>query len=106
MISRGLLQSTLESAKYIFAKTMPQWPHYYTLREKWTNPEVSFDDAMATLKSYSVPEKWGHKIVHYFKAGKYRYWVMSKKVSDVILINRALEESQDGNLPECNRNGK
>jgi hypothetical protein len=43
---------------------------YYTLREKWNNPKVSFDDAVVALKFYSVPEKWQHKIVHYFKAGK------------------------------------
>jgi hypothetical protein len=91
MISREELQKTLEGADYIYAKTMPQCPHYYTLRAKWTNKEVGFDDAVTALKFYSVPDRWENRKVMYFKTNTHRYWVMSERVEDVILINRAVE---------------
>ena len=106
MISREVLQKGLEGADYIYAKTMPQCPHYYTLRAKWTNKDVSFDDAVTALKFYSVPDRWKNRKVMYFKTKTHRYWVMSEKVSDVILINRALAKGQVENLPELNRNEK
>jgi hypothetical protein len=107
MISREELQKALEGAGYIYAKTMPQCPHYYTLRAKWTNKDVSFDDAVTALKFYSVPDRWENRKVMYFKTNTHRYWVMSERVEDVILINRAVEaeavDSHNENVPEAKK---
>ena len=100
MISREVLQNALEGEDYIYAKTMPQCRHYYTLRAKWTKKDVSFDDAVTALKFYSVPDRWENRRVMYFKTHTHKYWVMSERVEDVILINRAVEPEAAGSHNE------
>lgn len=78
----------LENAQYKFAITMPDSPHWYTLRETWVD-DRQFVSVVKTIR------KIGH-IVYYkgypymcFDMNGYRYWTMGSVIEKTILINKA-----------------
>jgi hypothetical protein len=88
MISEKRLVELLESAKYRFAKTMPQYPHWYTLRSTWKFYS-DFRDAVLAIRHYGKREYWfGREFIYYY-AGEYKYWTMGDDLQHTILINRA-----------------
>ncbi len=40
---------------WTYAKTMPQWPHDYTLRKTWETDE-QFDDVVMFIREHGVEE--------------------------------------------------
>jgi hypothetical protein len=89
MMTVGELTQCLESATYRFAKTMPEHPHWYTLRQTWANDGL-FDAVVLAIRHYGERRAWkpGRKFV-YFDAGGYMYWTMGCPLGQTILINRA-----------------
>ena len=82
------LKIALESATYKFAKTMPKWPHWYTLRNTWPS-DTLFDDAVAAIRLYGKPKKWFHRVFIYYYSGNYMYWTMGNEICKTKLINKA-----------------
>jgi hypothetical protein len=89
MMTKEELTQHLESARYRFAKTMPQHPHWYTLRETWAD-ETVFEAVAEAIRRYGEKRAWHNqrKFV-YFDAGGYTYWTMGCPLGQTILINRA-----------------
>jgi SAM-dependent methyltransferase len=83
-VARALIMSD-----WIYAKTMPQCPHHYTLRRKWHQP-VAFDDVVVFMRQHSYREKFGSKWFQRFDVNEYKYWTMGDTIPNTILINRAL----------------
>ena len=50
----------LESKSYWFAKTMPEMPHFYTLKREWDNPK-EFENAVLYIKENGQKELWQEK---------------------------------------------
>jgi hypothetical protein len=88
MMTREELTRYLESATYRFAKTMPQNPHWYTLRKEWPD-EAVFEAVVEAIRHYGEKRAWQTRKFVYFDAGKYMYWTMGAPLSATILINRA-----------------
>jgi hypothetical protein len=84
--------SLLEKMPYKFAKTMPQNPHYYTLRKTWPDDEL-FDAVVIYIREYGQSEYWGtgrwKKKYQYFYWKGFKYWTMGSPINETILINRA-----------------
>lgn len=78
----------IESAKWQFAKTMPEIPHEYTVKD-W-NPEKSdsFIDFVKYIKEFGKDEEFYGKIYRYLIVDDYKYWTMDERVEDITLINR------------------
>jgi hypothetical protein len=64
-----------------FAKSMPQWPHWYVVREDGSAREFDFIDRL--IKKFGYPDTWGKRTDFYLVIGKFKYWV----IEDV--LNRA-----------------
>jgi len=77
----------LESANYRFAKTMPQHPHEYTLRESWNNS--IFDAVVRFIREFGYVEYFYEKPYTMFNLNGYKYWTMGSPIPETILINRA-----------------
>src|SRR5690554_5740460 len=73
----------LLSAEYKFAKTMPQFPHYYTLRENW-NDEL-FSQTVKYIRENGKREKFGSVYYTYFYLNGYKYWTMGAPIEKTIL---------------------
>ena len=78
----------LEENKWIFAKTMPETPHFYTLRRTWRD-EKEFESIVEYIREHGVKEKFEGKEYIYLHLGDFKYWTMGEAVKDTILINRA-----------------
>lgn len=87
-MSREELTCALEGAQWIYAKTMPQCPHHYTLRKTWTD-DTQFAAAVVAIRKYGVVRPWGRYRHTYFDANGYTYWTMGAPIPATILINRA-----------------
>jgi len=82
------LYSLFSDKKWIFAKTMPQNPHEYTLRKQWGNGD-DFDEAVQLIRDYGYAVKFqGRKYVQFNVLGHF-YWSMGAPIPATILINRA-----------------
>ena len=73
---------------WIFAKTMPQYPHWYTLRKQW-NDDKAFDEAVIFIRHHGYKEKFKGRIYTLLNFDNMKYWSMGAPIKDTILINRA-----------------
>lgn len=79
---------TSKRRDWIFAKTMPENPHWYTLLKDWGNPDA-FYNAVEYIREHGYQEKFGWRYYTYFDLNEYKYWTMGAPVEDTILINKA-----------------
>ena len=84
-----IVDDFIAQARWVFAKTMPQWPHWYTLRG-W-NDYKEFMAFCHLIRSTGVYQKKTHWTRMYLDFGDYYYWTMSKDIENTTLINRALQ---------------
>ena len=83
----------IESRHWRFAKTMPQWPHEYTVR-KFQEPreeQALFEKAVAFVRTHGERrtfEPTGKSAVYFDIDGR-QYWTMGAPIEETIIINRA-----------------
>lgn len=82
------LHQLFSDKKWIFAKTMPQNPHEYTLRKHWEN-EDDFVEAVELIRQYGYKTKFKGNTYTQFNVLGHFYWSMGAPVPITILINRA-----------------
>ena len=78
--------SLLLSHPWRFAKTMPQNPHWYTLRKQWQDSE--FDLVVQTMRSVGYTEYYQGRPYTMFNVNDMKYWTMGAPLKATILINR------------------
>ena len=80
-------RSFIASAQWVFAKTMPESPHWYTLRR--TSDKTEFERAVVDIRSYGYSRRYkGYDYISYDIDG-WTYWTMGAPLGETILINRA-----------------
>jgi len=85
------IQDNLISNKWVFAKSMPKIPHWYSRSLDWES-EDKFAEAVDLINKNGVKEKFGSKYYTYYHHKDYKYWTMENKSTPShkhILINRA-----------------
>lgn len=83
----------MQQAPWRFAKTMPDVPHHYTLREHWLpaeewNDSDSFAWAARFIRQYGYKYKWGGRWYDQLDVNAHYYWTMGAAINETILINR------------------
>jgi hypothetical protein len=84
------LRNLLKSAEFRYAKTMPQFPHHYTLRKTWNNQ--AFDETVKAIRELGVTRMFGNRQYIYYDFDGYTYWTMGSPIDQTILINRAVHD--------------
>ncbi len=79
----------LEKARWIFARTMPENPHEYTLRKEWQDDE-EFIEVVKAIRMHGRKELFKGQEYIYFYVNGYKYWTMGAPLNKTILINRAV----------------
>ena len=87
------LDEVLSNAEFVFAKSMPKMPHYYTLRETWDID--TFDWAVKEIRNRGEAKRFFRKFYTYYYANGFMYWTMGNPVNQTKLINRALSDKTD-----------
>jgi hypothetical protein len=80
--------SALQGRKFIYAKTMPEHPHFYTLRKDWRDDDL-FDHVVCRMRACGYTEMFYKKPFTRFDLNEWKYWTMGSPVEETILINRA-----------------
>ena len=77
-------------SNFIFAKTMPQCPHYYMLRKESVDSE--FVRFVEIIRKYGYRYKFGNVWYVQLNVNSWYYWTMGAHIDQTILINRKKRE--------------
>ena len=93
----------IESSKWTFAKTMPEWPHEYIVRG---NVEDNlFMQLVLHIRANGYPGKFFKKDITYFDYDELVYWTMGSPIEETTIVNRCKKENtyeyrlRNGTLP-------
>ena len=84
------LRFFVESAEWIFAKTMPEWPHEYIVRERVD--EELFATLVQHIREYGYEGKFYSKTMTYYDEDDWVYWTMGAPLNETIIVNRCKKE--------------
>ena len=91
----------IASVRWQFAKTMPQWPHEYTVRAWRPDLEQEFVEFVVLIRRDGVVKAWppdaSEPRYHhaYLELDGWEYWTMGSPIPETTLINRALPKPAD-----------
>jgi hypothetical protein len=90
------IRHLIESHPWRFAKTMPENPHFYTLRKQWAS-DSDFVMVVEAIRKYGEREMfrgWPYTVL---VIDGWKYWTMGAPMPATILINRkALSPADEG----------
>lgn len=66
---------------------MPQWPHWYVIRQDGGRREFDFIDHL--IKKFGYSDKWGSRNDYYLVIGKFKYWVIEGVLNRATPISNA-----------------
>ena len=79
----------IKAHEWRFAKSMPQNPHCYVVREKCRSDD-EFCQAVLYIRKHGYPKKFFRKTFIYLNYEPYSYWTMGNSLEITKIINRAL----------------
>lgn len=82
------LRDFVANSRWIFAKTMPQCPHEYTLRRQAPD-EPLFEKVVMHIRAHGYRERYGKSWYIRLNLDGWKYWTMGAPLKSTILINRA-----------------
>lgn len=72
---------------WTFAKTMPQWPHWYLVRANCDDD--TFSKFVSFIYTNGHVRAWHDREFTYLDIDDYSYWTMGNPVDQTTIINRA-----------------
>jgi len=99
------LREFVNSIRWTFAKTMPDWPHEYIVRDR-VNSEL-FEALVRHIRQHGFEGHFYQRVLTYFAEDGLLYWTMGAPIEETTIINRCKEEGsyenrlRNGTLP-CN----
>ena len=91
----------IATVRWKFAKTMPDWPHEYTVKDWRPELVAGFEEFCRLIQAEGFIEPWPPAPAqpiyhnHYLVIGEWKYWAMGNDgdrgpIEDLTVINRAL----------------
>lgn len=86
----------IAKVRWQFARTMPQWPHEYTVRTWRPELATEFFDFVVLIRREGTVKPWPPEAATpryhhtYLPVDEWEYWTMDGPVEEKTLINRAL----------------
>ncbi|MDR2179509.1 MAG: hypothetical protein LBP21_04320 [Synergistaceae bacterium] len=85
---RAELLAFTRSVNFVYAKTMPQCPHFYIVRKKVD--EEGYVKLWNAIEQYGEQEKYQNCPQGYLYLGDgWKYWKMCSDIKQSVIINRA-----------------
>ena len=83
-----------ENLNFVFAKTMPEIPHYYVKRTP--ENEKDYVALFNAIRKFGRVQKWRGRPYRYWHPGDgYKYWAMTSETRQSWIINRATAAKRD-----------
>jgi hypothetical protein len=80
------LRKFIDLSQWTFAKTMPEWPHEYIVRDR--ADENLFVQLVRFIRTNGYEGKFYRKSITYFKDNGLVYWTMGAPIIETTIINR------------------
>jgi hypothetical protein len=80
-------RALIDANTWVFARTMPHCPHYYTLRKNWAD-DADFAWLVAFIRAHGFREKYGKSWYTSCVVDGQKYWTMGWPVEQTTIINR------------------
>ncbi|MFC2030022.1 hypothetical protein ACFLWA_04750 [Chloroflexota bacterium] len=90
--------------EWTYAKTMPQWPHEYLVRDRVD--EDLFESLIRHIRANGYQGPFYARSYTYYEEDGLLYWTMGASVEETTIINRCEKEdsyenrARQGTLPE------
>ena len=98
-LSENLIEF-IESVHWTYAKTMPEWPHEYIVRE--CVDENLFFSLVNHIRNHGYEGRFYSKPITYYDHDGMTYWTMGAPIEETIIINRCRkEDTYEQRLAEC-----
>jgi hypothetical protein len=78
----------INKARWQTAKTYPNDPHEYTIRD-W-NDDQEFEAAARYVREHGTEERWWGNVRPYYYIGELKYWSMGAPYNETTVLNRAV----------------
>lgn len=106
ILSRAL-RNFVDTAGWTFAKTMPEWPHEYIIRDRVVDEH--FPKLARHIRAHGFQGRFYRRVLTYYAEDGLLYWTMGAPVEETTIINRCNEEGsyenrlRNGTLPHDNQ---
>lgn len=92
--------TALDRQEWVYAKSMPRFPHWYVMNFRWQGSDPSFLEVceFIALPEHTWQRPFGRKLYTMFGWRGYRYWSMPGKTPEPIVINRAEMTQEEAEL--------
>ncbi len=84
----------IRTSRWIFAKSMPNVPHEYTLRKEVAS-DAEFVRFVQHIRGVGEVRPWGKYRNSYLDIDGMSYWTMGSPIEETILINREVTGVND-----------
>jgi hypothetical protein len=84
------LLAFVNEQKWVFAKTMPQWPHEYIVRKQVD--EQLFEQLVIHIRTHGHKGRFYEKAITYYDEAGMVYWTMGAPLNETTIINRCRTE--------------
>lgn len=101
------LREFVDSVEWTFAKTMPEWPHEYIVRER-VNEDL-FVALVQHIRASGYEGTFYRRSMTYFEDRERIYWTMGAPLEQTTIVNRCSKEDtyearlRNGTLPHLGR---
>lgn len=83
-----LVRDFIAARRWQFASTMPDKPHWYTIRKWCPDQEAAFEEFVRIIRKYGDDEVFEGKVYRYLELDGFHYWTMGAPVPETTVINR------------------
>jgi hypothetical protein len=84
------LRAFVDGSGWTFAKTMPEWPHEYIVRERVD--ETLFEDLVRHIRAHGSEGRFYQRTLVYCQEAGLVYWTMGAPVHETTIVNRCRSE--------------
>jgi hypothetical protein len=80
------LRDFVDAQQWTSARTMPEWPHEYIVRERVD--EGLFERLVIHIRVHGCPGRFYEKVLTYYEEAGLVYWTMGAPVGETTIVNR------------------
>jgi hypothetical protein len=99
------LRDFVDRETWTYAKTMPEWPHEYIVRDRVVDEDL-FVQLVKHIRANGYEGHFYRRKITYFDEDGLTYWTMGAPIDETTIINRCRKEDTfevrqaEGRLPE------
>ena len=97
------LRTFVDEQCWTFAKTMPEWPHEYIVRERVD--QALFEELVSHIRAHGREGRFYARVITYYEEAGLTYWTMGAPLRETTIVNRCRTEDtyerrlEAGSLP-------